>query len=196
VIIDNVRRPGSCEPVSMARCIGARCVAMNISRANIKMSGRIGARSERTEKIKEYRATNSAPDAPDQAGAAFMRSTRMRRGRGSCSAENYATIWPPVRLPPRAGTMYRFAMQLVDLCTKRVPSSSSFQRAASQALEYKGPERSAAWLAHQSGGLGVGSSNLPAPTNDPKEKFTLLRTPTESKTALLASLRLQNFEAF
>ena len=26
-------------------------------------------------------------------------------------------------------------------------------------------ERSAAWLAHQSGGLGVGSSNLPAPTN-------------------------------
>lgn len=28
-----------------------------------------------------------------------------------------------------------------------------------------GPERSAAWLAHQSGGLGVGSSNLPAPTN-------------------------------
>jgi hypothetical protein len=25
-------------------------------------------------------------------------------------------------------------------------------------------ERSAAWLAHQSGGLGVGSSNLPAPT--------------------------------
>ena len=28
-----------------------------------------------------------------------------------------------------------------------------------------GSERSAAWLAHQSGGLGVGSSNLPAPTN-------------------------------
>ncbi len=27
-------------------------------------------------------------------------------------------------------------------------------------------ERSAAWLAHQSGGLGVGSSNLPAPTNN------------------------------
>ena len=33
----------------------------------------------------------------------------------------------------------------------------------------KGPlsERSAAWLAHQSGGLGVGSSNLPAPTIHP-----------------------------
>src|SRR5262249_47798615 len=30
-------------------------------------------------------------------------------------------------------------------------------------------ERSAAWLAHQSGGLGVGSSNLPAPTNKIKE---------------------------
>lgn len=28
-----------------------------------------------------------------------------------------------------------------------------------------GPERSAAWLAHQSGGLGVESSNLSAPTN-------------------------------
>ncbi len=31
-----------------------------------------------------------------------------------------------------------------------------------------GTERSAAWLAHQSGGLGVGSSNLPAPTNEIK----------------------------
>ena len=32
---------------------------------------------------------------------------------------------------------------------------------------HKGPlaERGAAWLAHQSGGLGVGSSNLAAPTN-------------------------------
>src|SRR3990172_5655278 len=31
---------------------------------------------------------------------------------------------------------------------------------------HQGSERSAAWLAHQSGGLGVGSSNLPAPTNE------------------------------
>ena len=34
----------------------------------------------------------------------------------------------------------------------------------SKPLTSKESERSAAWLAHQSGGLGVGSSNLPAPT--------------------------------
>src|SRR5262249_32271509 len=36
-------------------------------------------------------------------------------------------------------------------------------------------ERSAAWLAHQSGGLGVGSSNLPAPTNQINILGTLCR---------------------
>src|SRR6185437_10068320 len=37
--------------------------------------------------------------------------------------------------------------------------------AARQAEFLHGSERSAAWLAHQSGGLGVASSNLAAPTN-------------------------------
>src|SRR2546421_11340552 len=32
-----------------------------------------------------------------------------------------------------------------------------------------GSERGAAWLAHQSGGLGVQSSNLSAPTNKPQQ---------------------------
>ena len=38
-------------------------------------------------------------------------------------------------------------------------------RGSLQVVAKSGSERSAAWLAHQSGGLGVGSSNLPAPTN-------------------------------
>jgi hypothetical protein len=84
--------------------------------------------------------------------------------------ENYAsTVWSVVRLPLWSGTMYRLSVQLLGLSTKRVPDPSHSQRAQSQALEIERPERSAAWLAHQSGGLGVGSSNLPAPTNEIKE---------------------------
>ena len=46
----------------------------------------------------------------------------------------------------------------------RTPSAYS-SRAAGRPTAALAPERGAAWLAHQSGGLGVASSNLAAPTN-------------------------------
>src|SRR6185503_13935179 len=47
-----------------------------------------------------------------------------------------------------------------------------------QAHEHLASERSAARLAHRSGGPGVGSSNLPAPTNFPKQNQDLPQWPT------------------
>src|SRR5262245_9682709 len=60
----------------------------------------------------------------------------------------------------------------------------------------KGPvsERSAAWLAHQTWGLGVGSSNLPAPTNPPAAALPLdrlaRRASSEAGSALSVGLVL------
>jgi hypothetical protein len=50
-------------------------------------------------------------------------------------------------------------------------------------------ERSAARLAHQSGGLGVGSSNLPAPTTQSKTKFRIERDNSFSCAANGESIR-------
>ena len=57
-------------------------------------------------------------------------------------------------------------------CSRCAEVPDEYQNSAAPRGRYYKPliskvsERSAAWLAHQSGGLGVGSSNLPAPTID------------------------------
>ena len=57
------------------------------------------------------------------------------------------------------------AMSCTQLVSREVDHRSGPPREA----RILGPERSAAWLAHQSGGLGVASSNLAAPTNEIKD---------------------------
>ena len=47
-----------------------------------------------------------------------------------------------------------------------------------------GSERGAAWLAHQSGGLGVASSNLAAPTKNPAR--SKIRRQGQNEATILA----------
>ena len=63
------------------------------------------------------------------------------------------------RYPPQQGDCRG------DRCCFRVwPSLNGASAAAAPDRGFPFPRLNAAWLAHQSGGLGVGSSNLPAPT--------------------------------
>ena len=87
--------------------------------------------------------------------------TGAGNGIGREAAILFANTFPATENEPPGGAtgtgMWRHVAVAVDR-----PHPAGANRAP-------GPERSAAWLAHQSGGLGVGSSNLPAPTNKIKD---------------------------
>jgi hypothetical protein len=77
----------------------------------------------------------------------------------------------PCTLPPAVGIRARHRPNRRDLHSSR------------RSARHRPPvpaERSAARLAHQSGGLGVPSSNLGAPTNKIKDLFLILRVSARS----------------
>ena len=69
-------------------------------------------------------------------------------------------------------------------------SPSPFQSAEAQ-IPGPGTERGAAWLAHQSGGLGVASSNLAAPTKTTKNIKILREVARKGRLPIFARANSQ-----
>ena len=97
-------------------------------------------------------------EAPGDPGPAHL-------GRGNFGTAR--TMWADKRI----GFPYGEGRCIGLGCSRCAEVPDEYQDSAAprgryyKSLTSKVSERSAAWLAHQSGGLGVGSSNLPAPTN-------------------------------
>ena len=88
------------------------------------------------------------------------------------------------------GRCLRYVLAGWRSCSRR--HRDGFPQAAHESNGYLASERSAAWLAHQSGGLGVAGSNPAAPTNKIKDLENIFSLASQCRVSLVSQNDAQN----